>query len=87
MRGHCAVDPQVIPYGSVVRVHGVGDFWAVDTGSAVRARRAAQRLGRTKEEREAIVVDLFFPTRAEALAMSRRIPRFTMVSWKVLPRL
>jgi 3D (Asp-Asp-Asp) domain-containing protein len=86
MRGHCAVDPRIIPYGSVVRVHGVGDFWAVDTGSAVRDRKAAKRLGRSREEREAIVVDLFFPTRSEALEMTRRIPRFAMVSWKVLPR-
>jgi 3D (Asp-Asp-Asp) domain-containing protein len=86
MRGHCAVDPNVIPYGSVVRVHGVGDFWAVDTGSAVKERKAAMRLGRTAEERNAIVVDLFFPERSEALAMAKRIPRFTMVSWKVLPR-
>ncbi len=86
MRGHCAVDPAIIPYGSIVRVHGVGDFWAVDTGSAVKARKAATRLGRNREEREAIVVDLFFPNRQEALKMARQIPRFTMVSWKVLPR-
>jgi len=86
MRGHCAVDPRVIPYGSVVRVHGVGDFWAVDTGRAVRERQAARRLGRSREEQEAIVVDLFFPTRSEALEMTRRIPRFTMVSWRALPK-
>jgi cystine transport system substrate-binding protein len=29
--GHCAVDPSIIPYGSMVEVAGVGKFLAVDT--------------------------------------------------------
>ena len=32
--GHCAVDPKVIPYGSVVNVPGIGRLIAVDTGGA-----------------------------------------------------
>ena len=40
--GHCAVDPSIIPYGSVVDISGVGKFLAVDTGTAVgRADRGA----------------------------------------------
>ncbi len=33
--GHCAVDPNIIPYGSVVAIAGVGTFLAVDTPSAM----------------------------------------------------
>ncbi len=58
--GHCAVDPNIIPYGSVVDIKGVGTFLAVDTGSAVISRTAAREGGQTSAQRHAIVVDLFF---------------------------
>src|SRR5216684_6225895 len=59
-QGHCAVDPKKIPYGSrVVRPDGT-TLAAVDTGSAVRNRKAARGSGRTTCERNAIVVDKFF---------------------------
>src|SRR5450755_2718285 len=48
--GHCAVDPSIIPYGSVVEVAGVGTFLAVDTGSAVVSRKAARQDAHTIEE-------------------------------------
>src|SRR4051812_30990378 len=43
--GHCAVDPRRIPYGSKITFPD-GTFVAVDTGSAVRSRKAARLSGR-----------------------------------------
>jgi 3D (Asp-Asp-Asp) domain-containing protein len=80
--GHCAVDPRRIPYFSHVEINGVGSFLAVDTGTDVRLRSAARRAGRSKKERQAIVVDVFYPTRAEALAAAEELPKFAMVSWR-----
>src|SRR3954469_25943757 len=54
--GHCAVDPRKIPYGSKVTLPD-GTLLAVDTGSAVRSRKAARLSGRNANERNAIVVD------------------------------
>ena len=44
-QGHCAVDPKKIPYGSRVVLPDGSALSAVDTGSAVRNRKAARRLG------------------------------------------
>src|ERR1044072_8299031 len=68
--GHCAVDPRRIPYGSKVTLPD-GTLLAVDTGSAVRSRKAARRLGRTAVERNAIVIDRFFETKREALSWAQ----------------
>jgi hypothetical protein len=65
--GHCAVDPERIPYGSKI-VFADGVCTAVDTGSAVVNRKAARRCGRTASELKAIVVDRFFETKGEAVA-------------------
>lgn len=35
---HCAVDPRVIPLGSIIQVPGVGRRIATDTGGAIRGR-------------------------------------------------
>src|SRR3954463_2439700 len=45
--GHCAVDPRRIPYGSNVVLPDGSKLAAVDTGSAVRTRKAARQSGRT----------------------------------------
>jgi 3D (Asp-Asp-Asp) domain-containing protein len=79
--GHCAVDPRVIPYGSVISISGVGTFLAVDTGKAVVSRRAAQKSGVTAEQRKALVVDLFFNSRREAEQFASHGPKFTTISW------
>lgn len=50
-RGVVAVDPLVIPLGSEVYIPGYGWARAEDTGGAIKGHR----------------VDLFFPTREEAL--------------------
>src|SRR5215212_8282933 len=76
--GHCAVDPRRIPYGSRVTLPD-GTLIAVDTGSAVRSRKAARLSGRTALERNAIVIDRFFETKQQALSWARRNPYFMFV--------
>jgi 3D (Asp-Asp-Asp) domain-containing protein len=76
--GHCAVDPRRVPYGSKVILPD-GTLVAVDTGSAVRSRKAARRLGRNAAERNAIVIDRFFETKQQAMAWARRNPYFMFV--------
>jgi 3D (Asp-Asp-Asp) domain-containing protein len=55
-RGVAAVDPQVIPFGTRLYVEGYGHALAADKGSAVKGNE----------------IDLFFPTRAEAVAWGVR---------------
>jgi 3D (Asp-Asp-Asp) domain-containing protein len=54
--GVVAVDPNVIPLGTRMTVPGYGEGVAADTGGAVVGSR----------------IDLWFPTRAEALAWGMR---------------
>ena len=82
-QGHCAVDPRKIPYGSRVVLPDGSTLAAVDTGSAVRNRKAARRSGRTAHERNALVIDKFFETKRQALAWANSNPPF--VSVKVVP--
>lgn len=81
--GHCAVDPRKIPYGSQVIFPDRTGLVAVDTGSAVRSRKAARSGGRTAYEKSAIVVDRFFETKGQALAWASRNPAFMTV--RVVP--
>ena len=76
--GHCAVDPRKIPYGSRVTLPD-GTLLAVDTGSAVRSRKAARLSGRNANERNAIVIDRFFETKQQALNWARKNPYFMFV--------
>jgi 3D (Asp-Asp-Asp) domain-containing protein len=82
-QGHCAVDPKRIPYGSQVVLPDGTHLSAVDTGNAVRNRKAARRLGRTNYERNAIVIDKFFENKRQALAWADSNPPFVNV--KVIP--
>jgi hypothetical protein len=52
---------------------------AVDTGSAVRSRKAARLSGRTALERNALVIDRFFETKQQALSWAHRNPYFMFV--------
>lgn len=81
--GHCAVDPRKIPYGSQVVFPDRTTLLAVDTGTAVKNRKAARKAGRTLNERSALVVDRFFETKGQALAWARRNPAFIAV--RVVP--
>jgi 3D (Asp-Asp-Asp) domain-containing protein len=80
--GHCAVDPNRIPYGSKI-VFADGVCTAVDTGSAVVNRKAARRSGRTASELKAVVVDRFFETKREAMAWTNAHPEF--ITLQIVP--
>ncbi len=60
--GIVAVDPSVIPLGTRMTVPGYGEGIAADTGGAVKGGR----------------IDLWFPTRAEALAWGTRTVTITL---------
>ena len=60
--GVVAVDPAVIPLGTRMTIPGYGRGVAADTGSAVRGAK----------------IDLWFPTRAQALAWGRRTVTITI---------
>jgi 3D (Asp-Asp-Asp) domain-containing protein len=79
--GYCAVDSSIIPYGSVVKIPGVGDYVAVDTGTAVISRKAAKESGHNPQERSALVIDLYFASRKAGELFSREGPKFAMVAW------
>jgi hypothetical protein len=59
----------------------MGEFIAVDTGGDVVNRKAARRGGKTPEQKNAIVVDIYFPTKASGLAFKASHPRFIMATW------
>jgi hypothetical protein len=82
-QGHCAVDPRRIPFGSKVVLPDGTTLHAVDTGTAVRNRKAARKAGRTQSERNAVVIDKFFESKRQALIWANSNPPFVNV--KVLP--
>ena len=61
----CAVDPRIIPYGSIVVVNGK-EFRAIDTGTAVVAKKASH--GKLP------VVDLFYKTERQAMVALGNMP-------------
>lgn len=79
--GYCAVDSNIIPYGSLVMIPGVGNYLAMDTGTAVISRKAAKESGHNRAERSALVIDLYFPSRKAGELFSREGPKFAMVAW------
>jgi len=79
--GLCAVDPRIIPYGSVVTIAGVGKYLAVDTGSAVISREAAREAAHTATERNALVIDLYFESRRDGEAFASTGPKYASISW------
>jgi 3D (Asp-Asp-Asp) domain-containing protein len=60
--GVVAVDPALIPLGTRMTIPGYGEGVAADTGSAVRGA----------------MIDLWFPTLAQALAWGRRTVTITL---------
>jgi 3D (Asp-Asp-Asp) domain-containing protein len=61
-RGVVAVDPQLIPLGTKLQVPGYGASVAADVGVAIKGR----------------IIDLWFPTMAEARAWGRRTVTITV---------
>jgi len=80
-RGVCAVDPNRIPFYSSVHLNGIGTYLALDSGTAVVSRKAALLSARTKEERNAIVVDIYCSSRSEAHRMELSNPLYVAVNW------
>lgn len=76
--GHCAVDPNRIPYGSHV-IFPDAECIAVDSGPGVIARTAARACARTQAQREAIVIDRFFESKEAALSWSNAHPQYMTV--------
>ena len=60
--GVVAVDPSVIPLGTRMTIPGYGEGVAADTGGAVQGN----------------IIDLWFPTTAQALAWGRRTVTITL---------
>jgi len=50
--GHCAVDPRVIPLGSILHVPGIGKRIATDTGRLIRGRDLDIHFNSLREMRE-----------------------------------
>jgi 3D (Asp-Asp-Asp) domain-containing protein len=70
-----AVDPRVIPYHSKIHIPKMGKtLVAVDTGGAVKSRKASRRLGRDN-----IVIDIFCRNEAEARRRIREYPMFMKI--------
>lgn len=67
------MDPKTIPYGSRVKIPELGlDMKAVDTGSAVKSKKAARRRG----EPQTPVVDIYFEKKADARNFANSNPYF-----------
>ncbi len=67
-----AVDPRIIPYTKEVIIPNVGLVKAVDTGSAVRAKKASN--GKLP------VIDVFFEHKKDAIAFANRYPKVVKVA-------
>ncbi len=65
----------------MVEIAGVGKYLAVDTGSAVVARIAAREAGHNSEERNALVIDIFFANRSDGEKFAADGPKFASISW------
>jgi len=76
--GHVAVDPKRIPYGSHV-IFPDTECVAVDSGPGVVNRTAARACARTAAQRNAIVIDRFFASKAAALSWAGDHPQFMTV--------
>ena len=67
-----AVDPKIIPYNREVIIPNVGLVKAVDTGTAVKQRRASN--GKLP------VIDVFFEHKKDAMAFANRYPKVVKVA-------
>lgn len=67
-----AVDPKIIPYNREVIIPNVGLVKAVDTGTAVKQKRASN--GKLP------VIDVFFEHKKDAMAFANRYPKVVKVA-------
>ncbi len=81
-QGIVAVDPKIIPYGSMVIIEGVpGAFIAADCGSHVSQRVAVKKSARTANEKEALVIDVYFVMEKEGRAFDSALPKFVKIHY------
>ncbi len=81
-QGIVAVDPTIIPYGSMVIIEGVpGAFIAADCGSHVSQRVAVKKTARTAKEKEAVVIDVYFVREKEGRAFDSALPKFVKIHY------
>jgi hypothetical protein len=64
-----------------VQIPGGKSYMAVDTGSAVISRQAAIGSAETAAQRNALVIDLFFENRRDAMNYAAQGPAFANISW------
>jgi 3D (Asp-Asp-Asp) domain-containing protein len=67
-----AVDPRIIPYRKEVIIPNVGIVKAVDTGSAVKSKKASN--GKLP------VIDVFFEHKKDAMTFANRYPKVVKVA-------
>lgn len=67
-----AVDPRIIPYRKEVIIPNIGVVKAVDTGSAVKAKKASN--GKLP------VIDVFFEHKKDAMLFANRYPKIVKVA-------
>lgn len=81
-QGIVAVDPKIIPYGSMVLIEGVpGAFIAADCGSHVSQRVAVKKTARSVTEKEALVIDVYFVQEKEGRAFDSSLPKFVKIHY------
>ena len=67
-----AVDPRIIPYQKEVIIPNIGLVKAVDTGTAVREKKASN--GKLP------VIDVFFTHKKDAIAFANAYPKIVKVA-------
>ena len=72
-----AVDPDIIPYGSIIHLPGIGKLVAEDTGTDVKNRKASADHGGIP------VIDVYVGDEDEAEKLSREMPETMVVT--ILP--
>lgn len=66
-----------------MKIPGIGEFVAVDTGPSVVSRKAARVIARSSEERNALVIDVYCSNRSKARALEASAREFAAITWSL----